>query len=266
MKKPNQIRSNRNGAKPATQIKPDGKARVRVRMPAQLSRAIRAKAQRQRISVSQLAERAIRNEVGRPSIPKDVAKEKPARKKRVAVLVQKPFRDAIVRGAKRTGQSVSAFVIGAVREKVNRDLSNPQPAGAVAVPVFTMDQLAAMPDPATVDIKPRIVSAEEQSRFRVVHLTAAQVRKITTAGAPWPTLAKFLPIATEQQLRTLRWTLPLCWQNDETRSGAGRVSLIALKDPSDAELGARGMMRSQAELRMHRVICEETKRQGTRLP
>ena len=73
MKKPNQIRANRNGAKPATQTKPEGKARVRVRMPAQLSRAVRAKAQRQRISVSQLFERAIRKQLPQATIPENWA-------------------------------------------------------------------------------------------------------------------------------------------------------------------------------------------------
>lgn len=59
MKKPNQIRGNRKGAAKAAQPK----AEENVRLPLPLSRAITAPAKHEKISVSQMAESAIRNEL-----------------------------------------------------------------------------------------------------------------------------------------------------------------------------------------------------------
>ncbi len=75
MKKPNQIKKNRKAASLTAQPKAE-RRRVRVKMPVHLSRAIRAKAKRENISVSQLAELAIRKqlpliEAAIAEIPKD---------------------------------------------------------------------------------------------------------------------------------------------------------------------------------------------------
>src|SRR2546422_841308 len=75
MKKQNQIRKNSRVARSVAQPKAaTGRSRVRVRMPAFLSRAVMKKAKHEHLSFSQFAERAIRKELrssGRyPVIPK----------------------------------------------------------------------------------------------------------------------------------------------------------------------------------------------------
>lgn len=78
---------------------------------------------------------------------------------------------------------------------------------------------------------------------RIITLSAGQARKL---GPGLPTLASFLPIATDLQLVQLLGAVPFQWSRKELGPQRGEVTLMAMVNPTAAELPPRRAARLRA--------------------
>jgi hypothetical protein len=130
-------------------------------------------------------------------------------------------------------------------ERKNSRTSHQSQLQVRQLPVFTMDQLERMTsDPATAKIErfPRL-SRREIHRLLVIPLSAGQARKL---GPGFPTLKTFLPLATDLQLVQLLGAIPVQWSRKEIGPRRGEVTLMALVNPTEAELPAALAARRRA--------------------
>jgi len=112
------------------------------------------------------------------------------------------------------------------------------------IPVFTMEQLQTMPNPATLDIPRPVVAKREAERMVLVSLTKKQALQL---GPGLPTLETFLPIARGSQLNQLRGTIPFQWSRCEYGPRYGEVTLLAIVNPTRRHLATHGMSPDSAK-------------------
>jgi hypothetical protein len=127
------------------------------------------------------------------------------------------------------------------------------------VPLFDMNELADMPDPAAVVEAMQPIEQPAEGEFTAVRLTKAQSATFN-AREQWPTLETFLPLANAEQLGRLLGSVVISVSQTERGAARGLFTFIAIAKPTDESLSRHGIAPEDAARRTQKIEAELARR------